>query len=261
MTAVPPQVRVSLLGPLEVTVAGSPMAVGGPGRRALLAALGLSAGTTLSVPELLEAIWDDRPPMTATTKLQGHVCALRQSMIRLGGPEAGHTIQTKPPGYVLCRHRADTDLARFGDLVRQAHETRLPGQAAHRAALLTAALGVWRGPSACSDIRSSWMTRMADALDERRWRAMEDLAEAELLLGEHHSVIDAMEAMVRRAPYRERAWEHLMVAHRNRGDVAAAVAVHHRLSRTLIRGLGVTPGPRIARLLDEILGGRPVARR
>ncbi|MDI6097442.1 BTAD domain-containing putative transcriptional regulator [Actinoplanes sp. NEAU-A12] len=261
MTATSPEVRVSLLGPLEVTVAGRPMAVGGPGRRALLAALGLGLGTTLSVPELLEAVWDDRPPMTATTKLQGHVCALRQSLARLGGPEAAHTIQTKPPGYVLCRHRATTDLVGFDDLIRRARETRLPDQAAHRAELLTTALGGWRGPSACSDIRSSWMNRMSNSLDERRWRAMEDLAEAQLLLGEHHTVIDAMEAMVRRTPYRERAWEHLMVAHLNRGDVAAAVAVHHRLCRTLVTGLGVTPGPRIARLLDEILGRRPVARR
>ncbi|MEV4282244.1 AfsR/SARP family transcriptional regulator [Actinoplanes xinjiangensis] len=261
MTAPSPQVRVSLLGPLEVTVAGRAMAVGGPGRRALLAALGLGIGTTQGVPELLEAIWDDRPPMTATTKLQGHVCALRQSLARLGGEEAAHTIQTKPPGYVLCRHRATTDLVRFDDLVRQAREARLPDRGAQRAALLTAALDVWRGPSACSDIRSSWMSRMADALDERRWRAMEDLAEAQLLMGEDHTVIDAMEAMVRRAPYRERAWEHLIQAHRNRGDVAAAVSVHHRLCRTLVTGLGVTPGPRIARLLEEILGGRPVAHR
>jgi DNA-binding SARP family transcriptional activator len=254
-------VHVSLLGPLEVTVAGRPVAVGGPGRRAMLAALSLNVGTTVSVPELLEAIWDERPPMTATTKLQGHVCALRQSFVRLGGPDAAHVIQTKPPGYVLCGHRATTDLVRFDDLTRQARHTPLPEQAARRADLLTAALRVWRGPSAFSGIRSAWMTGMADSLDERRWRAMEDLAEAELALGDHHAVIDAMDLVVRQAPYRERAWEHLMTAHLDRGDVASALAVHDRLCRTLATDLGVRPGRRITQLIDEIRGRPAVAHR
>ncbi|GIE99575.1 AfsR/SARP family transcriptional regulator [Paractinoplanes rishiriensis] len=249
MTA--PAVVIALLGPLEVTVAGRPMAVGGPGRRALLAALGLSVGTAVSVPELLEAIWDDRPPMTATTKLQGHVCALRQGLARLGGPDAAEVLQTKPPGYVLCRHRATTDLVRFDDLTRRARQAPVGEQAA----LLTAALRVWRGASACADIRSSaWLTSMAGSLDDRRWRATEDLAAAELALGDHDAVIDAMELLVRQAPYRERAWEHLMAAHRERGDLAAALAVHERLRRTLAADLGVAPGRRITRLADEIRG-------
>lgn len=249
MTGEPAVVRVALLGPLEVTVAGRAMTVGGPGRRALLGALSLNLGTTLSVPELLEAIWDDGPPMTATTKLQGHVCALRRELARLGGPDAAHAVQTKPPGYVLCRHRATTDLVRFDDLIRQA---RSADRADHRAGLLTAALRMWRGPAACSGLRSSWMTGMGQSLDERRWRAMEDLAEAELALGDHPAVIDAMERMVRQVPYRERAWEHLIAAHVDRGDIAAALAVHDRLRRTFATDLGVAPGRRITRLIDEL---------
>ncbi|MBO3737437.1 AfsR/SARP family transcriptional regulator [Actinoplanes flavus] len=238
-------VRVSLLGPLEVTVAGIPMAVGGPGRRALLAALSLGLGTTLSVPELLEAIWDDRPPMTATTKLQGHICALRQELARLGAADA---IQTKPPGYVLCKHRVATDLAEHDELLRRARDAPPPD----RADALRAALRMWRGSSACADLRSSWAAAVTHALDERRWRAMEDLAEAELALGDPAAVIDAMEPLVRQAPYRERAWEHLMAAHVERGDMAAALAVHERLSRTLAVGLGVAPGRRITHLIDAV---------
>ena len=245
-------VQVHLLGPLEVTVANRPMAVGGPGRRAALSALALNVGTTLSVPELLEAIWDDRPPMTATTKLQGHVCALRQDFARLGGADAANAVQTKPPGYVLCKHRTTTDLVRFNELTQKARDTSLPSQAARRAELLTTALQIWRGPSACSNIHSSLMTSMADSLDERRWRVMEDLAEAQLIVGDYHAVIDAMELMVRRSPYRERAWELLMTAHHRRGDIAAALAVHQRLCRTLATDLGVSPGQRIAQLISEI---------
>ncbi|MDG4828970.1 BTAD domain-containing putative transcriptional regulator [Solwaraspora sp. WMMD1047] len=252
--------RVGLLGPLEVTVAGQEMAVGGPGRRALLAALALNVGTPVGVPQLVEAIWDDRPPATATTKLQGHVSALRQGLLRLGGADAAHLLQTRPPGYVLCAHRTSTDLIRFDDLLRQARCERLPERASRRAETLSAALRLWRG-DACTDIRSGWVASMAASLDERRMRAMEDLAEARLILGEHDVVIDAMEPMVRRVPYRERAWEHLMAAHLGRGDTASALAAYDDLCRILTTDLGVGPGRRISRLVGIARGSRAVADR
>jgi DNA-binding SARP family transcriptional activator len=247
-------VAVSLLGPLEVTVEGRPMAVGGPGRRALLAALALNVGTPVDVSTLITAIWDDRPPTTATTKLQGHVCALRQSLVRAAGPDAVHVLQTKPPGYVLCAHRVDTDVARFDELVREARHASLPEGAAVRARALAGALRLWRGP-ACADVRSAWAATVAAQLDERRWRASEDLAEARLVLGDHDAVIDAMQPVLREAPYRERAWEHLMSAHLGRGDIASALAEHERLRRLLATELGVAPGRRISRLVGLIRAG------
>jgi DNA-binding SARP family transcriptional activator len=248
------QARISLLGPLEATVADRPMSVGGPGRRALLAALALNVGTPVDVCTLMVAIWDDRPPPTATTKLQGHVCALRQDFVRLAGPDAVHVLQTRPPGYVLCAHRVATDVARFDELVHEARHAPLPDGAAVRARALAEALRLWRGP-ACADVRSAWAAGVAAQLDERRWRASEDLAEARLVLGDHDSVIDAMQPVVREAPYRERAWEHLMAAHLGRGDLASALAEHERLRHLLATELGVAPGRRISRLVGQIRAG------
>jgi DNA-binding SARP family transcriptional activator len=243
--------QVRLLGPLEVTVAGHQMALGGPGRRALLAALAFNVGRPVGTGQLLEAIWDDRPPMTATTKLQSHVSALRQNMIRLGGPDAAHVLQTRAPGYVLCAHRTRTDLSLFDQLVRHAARARLPEGAALRATVLSVGLQLWRG-AACTDIRSPWVAAVATSLDERRWRAMEDLAEANLVLGEQNGVIDAMVAMVREAPYRERAWEHLIEAHLARGDVASAIAAYDEVRRIFAADLGVAPGWQISRLVTLI---------
>lgn len=201
--------RVSLLGPLEATVGGQPMAIGGLGRRALLAALAFNLDTVVGVNRLVEVIWDDHPPATATTKLQGHVWALRRSLVRLGGPDAVNVLQTRPPGYVLCADRTSTDLARFDELTQRAAGARLPEEAAGRVAALSAALRLWRGDT-CVDARTAGVAVLAASLDERRWRAMEDLAQAQLVLGDHNSVIDAMEPLVRQWPYRERAWEHLI---------------------------------------------------
>lgn len=140
--------RVSLLGPIEATVGGQPMAVGGLGRRALLAALAFNLGSVVAVNRLIEVIWDDHPPATATTKLQGHVCALRRSLVRLGGPDAVNILQTRPPGYLLCARLASTDLARFDDLTQRGAGARLPEGAERRVAALSAALRLWRGTPA-----------------------------------------------------------------------------------------------------------------
>ncbi|GAA3388442.1 AfsR/SARP family transcriptional regulator [Cryptosporangium minutisporangium] len=248
-------VKVSLLGPIEVTVAGQPLGLGGPGRRALIAALALNVGTVVGVSQLLEAIWDDRPPVTATTKLQGHVCALRQGLGRLGGSRAARVVRTRRPGYVLCAPDAATDLAAFDDLVQQARSTPLPSGAARRAAALEQALRLWRG-DACTDVPSPWVAAVAASLDERRRRATEDLAEARLALGDHDAVIDAMQSLVRLTPYRERAWEHLISAHLGRGDLASALAVHEQLCRILAGDLGAAPGVRISRLIGAIRQSR-----
>jgi DNA-binding SARP family transcriptional activator len=253
-------VHVSLLGTLEVSVAGHAVPLGGPGRRALLAALALSVGRAVGVPELLEFIWDDRPPATATTKLHGHVSALRQSLQRFGGPDAAQVLQTRPPGYVLCARRTRTDLAIFDQLVRQAVAVRLPSGAARRAQALSAALALWRD-TACADVPSARMSAVAAQLDERRWRAMEDLAEARLALREHDTVVDAMQSLVRQAPYRERAWEHLMRAHLGRGDTASALAAHVELCRVLATDLGVAPGRRISQLVGSVRAAHAPSRR
>ncbi|MEU5780504.1 AfsR/SARP family transcriptional regulator [Micromonospora lupini] len=242
---------MSLLGPIEAAVGGQPMAIGGQGRRALLAALAFNPGTVVGVNRLVELIWDDHPPMTATTKLQGHVSALRRSLVRLGGPDAVNVLQTRPPGYLLCARLTSTDLARFDELTHRATGARLPDGAADRVAALSAALRLWRGDT-CVDARSAGVAVLAASLDERRWRAMEDLAEAQLVLGDHNSVIDAMEPLVRQWPYRERAWEHLIEAHMRRGDIASALATHERLCQILAGDLGVKPGQRINRLVNII---------
>lgn len=148
--------RVSLLGPLEATVGGQPMAIGGLGRRALLAALAFNLDTVVGVNRLVEVIWDDHPPATATTKLQGHVWALRRSLVRLGGPDAVNVLQTRPPGYVLCADRTSTDLARFDELTQRAAGARLPEEAAGRVAALSAALRLWRETPASTRGPPAW---------------------------------------------------------------------------------------------------------
>ena len=69
--------RVLVLGPLSLVVAGREVAVRGRKRRAALALLALADGATVSSSELIDAVWPDDPPARADGALQSHISRLR----------------------------------------------------------------------------------------------------------------------------------------------------------------------------------------
>ena len=240
-------VHIELLGPVQVTVAGRQMHLGGQGCRAVLATLAVHKGVVVSLGQLLDAVWDTEPPRTAVTKLQGHVSRLRREFVELGGPDAALVVQTKPPGYVLCQHRTTTDVSQFDAFLRGARELDVHA----RADQLSAALALWRGP-ACADVGTSAIRSLCTVLDERRMRAVEDLAALRLELGDHDDALESLHALVREAPFRERAWEYLLRGYVGQGDALAALRLYDEFRRLLKAELGVEPGPRLQELVGSL---------
>jgi len=66
-----------ILGPLEVLSDGQAVDLGGAKQRALLAVLLLDANHVVSMDRLVDALWEDDPPETATKALQVYVSGLR----------------------------------------------------------------------------------------------------------------------------------------------------------------------------------------
>src|SRR5947207_1126951 len=123
-----------ILGPLEVVDGGRVLPLGGEKPRALLGALLASANEVVSVDRLLDRLWGENPPETATSALQVHVSALRKVL----GREA---IARRGAGYVLTVDVEAFDLARFERLISDARPLP-PREAAER---LREALARWRG--------------------------------------------------------------------------------------------------------------------
>ena len=74
-------VRVSVLGPLEVTdAAGRPVRVAGQRVRALLILLAMDAGRVVSARSLIERLWPDERPTDAANALQSLVSRLRVAL-------------------------------------------------------------------------------------------------------------------------------------------------------------------------------------
>ena len=85
-----------LLGPLEAGADAAPLRLGGRKPRALLACLLLDANRTVSIEQLVDELWGQRPPETATKMIQIYVSQLRKVL-----PDG--VLRTRPGGYESLR--------------------------------------------------------------------------------------------------------------------------------------------------------------
>ena len=231
-----------VLGPLEVADEGGPVALGGQKQRALLALLLIHAGETVAVDRLVDQLWGEEPPRTATTSLQNFVSQLR----KLLGPDV---LETKPPGYVLHADETTFDRARFEQLVAKAR--RAPPE--ERVQLLREALGLWRGPPLADFAYESFAQGEIQRLEELRLDALEQRLDAELALGSGAELVAELESLVATHPLRERLRGHLMVALYRSGRQAEALSAYHDGRSALVEELGIEPSRELQQLYASIL--------
>src|ERR671930_2039313 len=133
-----PVAEFRVLGPVEAVVEGSPVNLPAAKPRALLAILLLSRNRVVSVDRLVDELWGETPPDTATKALQGYVSQLRKAL-------GAERVVTKPPGYFLHVDEGELDLDQFEQLVREGRELLAAGDSKAAAKRLSEALELWRG--------------------------------------------------------------------------------------------------------------------
>jgi predicted ATPase/DNA-binding SARP family transcriptional activator len=234
-----------LLGPLEVASGGAVLPVGGPRQRALLALLLLNANRALSRERLIEGLWGDAPPETASNALQVAVHGLRKVL-------GAERIERQGDGYVLQVHEGELDLERFEKLVAQA-DTKEP-EAASRT--LAEALDIWRG-AALGDVSAPFASVEAGRLEELRLAAVEGRIEADVTRGAHERVVPELEALIAEHPYRERLRRQLMLALYRVGRQAEALELYQDTRRVLVEELGIDPSPELRQVEAAILRHDP----
>jgi DNA-binding SARP family transcriptional activator len=245
------RVRFEVLGPVRATVAGEPIALGGPKRTALLAALLLDAGRVVSTDRLIAAVWEGDPPASARSVVHGIVRDLRRAVAAAGvGTEV---IATRRPGYLLRPDACTTDVDDFERLLARARE---PGDTARRARLLRDALALWAGP-ALDGLDAPIAAAAATALEEQRLAALEERIDGDLELGRHATVVAELTRLVEDFPLRERFRGQLMLALYRSGRQAEALEEFRRCRRSLVAELGIEPGHRLRELERAILAEDP----
>jgi DNA-binding SARP family transcriptional activator len=236
-----PEFRI--LGPLEVAAAdGEPLHLGGQKQRALLAVLLLHANEVVSTDFLIDALWGDHPPRTATTSLQNSISALRKLL-------GADLLVTRAPGYRLVVDPETIDLVRFERLVASARGS----EPEERSALLREALALWRGEPLAEVAFEPFAVAEARRLDELRLAALEELFDAELAAGGAAEIVPELESAVGRHPLRERLRGQLMLALYGAGRQADALAAYQEARRMLVEELGLEPGPHLQELHARIL--------
>lgn len=242
--------RIDVLGAVRaLDDDGSPVGLGGPRHREVLARLVAAEGRLVTTDTLVADLWAE-PPARAVGALRTFVAALRRALEPDRSPRTPpRVIVTEGPGYALRLPREDVDAHRFEDaLARTRHS---PGAVTE----LSAALAAWRGPAYADVPDSPWAHRERTRLEELRLAALELRARILLDAGEGADLVAELGAHVTEHPWREPAWGLLARALHRAGRQADALSTLRRARTMLVGQLGLDPGPDLQRLETEILTG------
>ena len=246
--------RLGVLGELVATRDGALLELGGPRQRAVLALLVLARGDVVPAHRLIDALWGDATPPSATSALQAYVSHLRKRMEPDRGPRDRHSVLARQgPGYAIRVADDAVDAWRFERLLRRAGSAD-PATAQR---LLEEALGLWRGPAYADHAGQPWADGEVTRLTGLREVAREQLLDARLAQGESAVLVPEIESLVAEDPMREERWRLLVLALYRAHRQADALAALRRARATLADELGVDPGPALRALEAEVLAQSP----
>jgi DNA-binding SARP family transcriptional activator len=243
-------VRFGVLGPLQVTREGQPIAAGGARARAVLVMLLADAGRVVPAERLADALWPALGRDRGVANLQVRMAELRRALRAAG---AADRIVTVPPGYRVDVTADELDLLRFARLTGSGRDALASGEPAAAASFLSEALGLWRGPALADlDGVDSAVAQRA-RLEEARLDAIELRIDALLASGRHAETVGEAEALTERHPLRERFWWQRMLALYRSGRQADALRAYRELRGILADQLGIEPSPELRALEARIL--------
>jgi DNA-binding SARP family transcriptional activator len=245
--------QFAILGPVEATTAGRPVPIERPRWRSVLAFLLLSANRVVATERLIDALWGSAAPSTARAQIQADVSALRRV---LTCADDRIDLVTRSPGYVLTVREGELDADVFHDHCANGREALALGRLDLGADRFREALAVWRGP-AVADVPAAYGEAVRAQLDEERLLAVEQLADAELALGRHRTLVPELSAFVANQPIRETLVARLMLALHRSGRQADALRAGRELRQLLAEREGLDPSRAHVALENAVLQADP----
>ncbi|MFI6845166.1 BTAD domain-containing putative transcriptional regulator [Kitasatospora sp. NPDC050467] len=245
-----PRVRISVLGPVRAWQDGRALDLGHLRQQAVLAALALRGGRTVSQQELLDGVWGLEAPVTNVVPV--HIYRLRKTL-RIGdSPDS--VIEHDPCGYRLVAGAAEVDLARMEGLVTDAGTAHRAGDPAEAVRLCSQALDLFRG-EVLTGVPGPLAELERVRLAERRITVARRRSEWQLRLGRYSEAIAGLFALSAEHPLNEQVAAMLMRALYRGGRQADALAVFDRTRRRLADDLGVPPSLMLRQTCRMILRG------
>ena len=197
--------QFGILGPLEVTANGRPLALGGARARDVLATLLVHSNHAVSSDQLVDELWPGLSADKAAASLQVRLSELRRLLRSVEG--CADRLATRPPGYLLRVGDGELDARRFEDLIGSANDALTAGERDAAIGRYDDALCLWRGATALAGVDSPSARMESARLGELRLAAVESRAQALLDRGspaDLGGLVAELEALTARHPLRER---------------------------------------------------------
>jgi DNA-binding SARP family transcriptional activator len=246
-----PSLTFEILGSLVIRRGDEVVSLGSPLQRKVLAAL-LVADRAVLPDELIDVLWGERPPATASGTLQTHISRLRSALG--AGPDL---LRGDVGGYRLQIDDAAVDARRFGQLVAEGSSSAQAGLSERARALLTDALALWRGPALLDFRYEPFAQTEITRLEGLRLSALVEHLGLEVDGGMHAEANRELEVLVRDHPLHEELHALYMVALYRSGRQADALEAYERLRVCLRDELGLDPTPQLRALEHDILTHAP----
>jgi SARP family transcriptional regulator, regulator of embCAB operon len=222
----------------------------------ILALLLVRRSEVVSAGLLMEELWYQSPPRSASTTLQTYVYHARRMFAREGirAHDGADLLVTRSPGYSLQVDDGQVDVGIFEELVMCGSACLDRGDPTTGLLKLDEALAIWRGPIFATVPTGPVLDGCAAHLDELRLRAIGLRIEALRQLGRHQVLVPELRSLVTSYPFNEFLHHRLIDSLFRSGRRAEALKEYHLLRHTLADELGVAPTPEVERLYHEMLG-------
>ncbi|NKY97169.1 AfsR/SARP family transcriptional regulator [Nocardiopsis alborubida] len=245
-----------VLGMLEVGLDDRTYSPTGGKIRQLLALFLCRANEVVSPEALMEELWGDAPPRSATVTLQSHVYQLRRALDR-AFPEAGlgRALVTRSRGYMFSVPEGRVDALEFERLVLQARRLAERGRPTEALEASRAARNLWRGEVLSDVQRGPLLNAHAVRLAELRLTAIRACVAADMDLFRYGELVPQLRTLVAYYPFDE--WFHVQLIRALAGDGRRGDALlsYDHVCRLLDEELGLEPSAELRRLRAEILSG------
>ncbi|MFD6161934.1 BTAD domain-containing putative transcriptional regulator [Nocardia sp. NPDC060256] len=222
----------------------------------VLAILAIEDGRTLTAAQLIERIWSENPPTSAISVLRNNISTLRREFDAYGGAGAGFEwLDSTQGGYRLCLP-VKFDVVAVEALIAAAEADRRSGAPDRAEAKLATARNLWRGDPLVG-LPGPWADQERNRLATLRSELSEATIFVALDLGRHSAAVMEAQTLIAAEPHRERWHELLMVALSRGGRRIEALDAYRNAHRVLADEFGLSPGPEIVRLHQQLLSAEP----
>jgi DNA-binding SARP family transcriptional activator len=251
------RLQLSLFGPVRARRGDQEITLGSAQRRALLAILALRANQVVTRSDLIDALWGDQAPASASGSIYTYISSLRAALEpeRTSGDHTG-VLSSGSSGYCLRVDAESIDVVRFESLRERARLCQRANDFPGARAALESALDLAKDDP-LAGLPGPYAAIQRARLRELRLELVERRAKILLDEGDHQRVVAELRPFAAAHPRREGLQSlHLLALHRC-GHRDEALRLFERVRADILDELGAEPGTELSTRYEQLLADDP----